>query len=200
GHLDRGAVLEADEAVAALRDGAVVGVMERPDRLEVRGVVALRVVRAAPEHVAGTPRAAGHEPAVVVLRAGHLEGQLGRRLGPLALDIVAVGVAVAADEWTEPPALADEGPEAALRTGLARARLLRRLVARQRPRLLVLGVHRAGQEAPVAPEPDDHGMPERADLVRRFGREVAAPGGLADLVDPLPERWVEGLEQRHPRP
>src|SRR4029079_2776734 len=49
--LDRGPVLQADETIAALRDGSVVRVVERPDRLEVRRVVALRVVRAAPEHV-----------------------------------------------------------------------------------------------------------------------------------------------------
>src|SRR6185369_9518641 len=55
-------------------------------------------------------------------------------------------------------------------------------------------------EAPVAPEADDHGVPERADLVRGFRGEVAPAGRLADLVDALPEGRIEGLEQRHPRP
>src|SRR4029079_4351083 len=149
----------------------VVRVVERSDRLEVRGVVALWVGPAGPKHVARAPCAPRNETAVVVLGASHLEGQLGRRLGPLALDVVAVGVAVAADEGPEPAALADEGSEAALRTRLAGARLGGRLVAGERPRLLVLGVHRAGQEAPVATESDDHRMPERADISRSLSRE-----------------------------
>src|SRR5262245_63878413 len=107
---------------------------------------------------------------VRVLGADDLEQKLVRRLRALPLDVVAVGVAIAAHEWTEPAALADERPEAALRTGLASPGLGGWLVARQRSRLLVLRVHRAGEEAAVATEPDHHRVPEGADLVSRLGR------------------------------
>ena len=64
GHVDRGAAVQADEAVAMLGDRPVVGVVERADRLVVRRVVALRVVRAPPEDVAGAPGATRDELAV----------------------------------------------------------------------------------------------------------------------------------------
>ena len=55
--------------LAERRHRAVVRVVERADRLVIRRVVALRVVRAPPEDVAGAPRATRHELAVGVLRA-----------------------------------------------------------------------------------------------------------------------------------
>ena len=117
------AALQADPGLALPGDRPVVGVVERPDRLEVRRVVALGVVRAPPEDVAGPPRATGDEVAVVVLRAGDLERQRIGRRRTLLLDVVAVRVARAADERPEPAALADERPLAALRADLALAGL-----------------------------------------------------------------------------
>ena len=112
--------------------------MEAAQRLVVGREVALRVVGASPEDVAGAPRATRHEMAVVVLGADDLERQrIGRRRAVL-LDVVAVRVARAADERPEPAALADERALAALGADLAGPLLGRRLLAGQRPRLLVL--------------------------------------------------------------
>src|SRR5262249_9078424 len=146
----------------------------------------------------GPAGATRDEVAVVVLRARHLERE---RLGwrrALLLDVGAVRGARAADERAEPAALRDERPLPALRADLALAGLGRCLLAREWPGLLVLGVERAREEPPVPAEPDDHRMAFRADLVGGLGREVAAAGGLADLVDTIAERRVERLEQRHP--
>ena len=71
--------------------GPVVGVVERPDRLGVRREVALRVARAAPEDVAGPPRATRDEVAVAVLRADDLERQRVGRRRALLLDVVQSG-------------------------------------------------------------------------------------------------------------
>ena len=130
---------EADAGLALPGDRALVGVVDRPDRLEVRREVALRVGRAAPEDVAGPPGAPRDEVAVAVLRADDLERQRIRRRRALLLDVVAVRVARAADERPEPAALADERPLAALRADLALAGL------RRRPR------RRAAAAIPCAP-------------------------------------------------
>ena len=123
--------------------------------------------------------------------------RIGRRRAVL-LDVVAVGVARAAHERPEPAALADERALAALGADLAGPLLGRRLLARQRPALLVLRVERAGQEPAVPAEPDDHRVAERADLVGLLGREVA-PLQLAPLLgDPVAQRRVEGAQERHP--
>jgi hypothetical protein len=138
--------------------------------------------------------------AVGVLGADDLERErLGRRR-PLALDVVAVGIARAADERPEAAALADQCPLAALRAYLARPFEGRRLLPGEGTRLLVLWVHRTRQEPAVAPEPDHHGVAERTDLVGLLGGEVAPAGGLAYLVDPVAQRRVERLQQRHPGP
>ena len=135
---------------------------------------------------------------VLVLGAGHLERQrIGRRRAVL-LDVVAVRIARAADERAEPAALADERALAALRADLTGPLLGRRLVARQRPALLVLGIQRAGQEPAVPTQPDDHRVALRAHLVGRLGREVAALELAALLVDAVAQRAVEGAQQRHP--
>ena len=55
--LDGRAALEAERRVALAGDRAVVGVVQATERLVVRGVVALRVARAAPEDAPGAPRA-----------------------------------------------------------------------------------------------------------------------------------------------
>ena len=95
---------QADRGLVLAGERAVVRVVEPAERLVVGGVVAARVVRAAPEHVPGPAGAARDEMAVAVLRAGHLERQrIGRRRAVL-LDVVAVGVARAADERAEPAA------------------------------------------------------------------------------------------------
>ncbi len=39
-----------------------------------------------------------------------------------------------------------------------------------------------------------------ADLVGLLGREVGPPRVLADLGDAVAQRWVEGLQERDPRP
>src|SRR4029079_11023699 len=98
------------------------------------------------EDVAGPSSATRDEVAVVVLRALDLERErVGRRRAVL-LDVVAVRVARAADEGPESAALADQGPLPALGADLAGALLGRRLLAGQRPGLLVLGIHPGGQE------------------------------------------------------
>ena len=74
-----------------------------------------------------------------------------------------------------------------------------RLLAGERPRLLVLRVQRAGEEPAVAAEADDHRVALGADLVGRLGREVAALELAALLVHERLERPVEGAQQRHPR-
>src|SRR6185436_3744935 len=109
-----------------------------------------------------------------------------------------VRVARAAEERAEPAVLADERALAALRADLATALLGRGLLARQRPGLLVLGIHRAGQEPAVATEPDDHRVAFRADLVGRLGREVAALELAPLLVDAIAQRAVERSQERHP--
>src|SRR5262249_28319296 len=158
------------------RDGTlavVVGVVDRPGGLVVRREIALRVRGAPPEDVPGAPCATRDEVAVPVLGAGDLERELLGRRRTFALDVVAVGVARAAQECAEPAALRGQRALAALRAGLALALEGRRLLARQRPRLLVLGIERARQEPAVAPEADDHRVTFRADLVGGLGGEVA---------------------------
>ena len=136
--------------------------------------------------------------AVAVLRADDLEGQRVRRRWAFLLDEGAIRVARAADERPEPPVLADERSFAALRADLALARLRRCLVAGQWSRFLVLREQRAGKEAAVPAEADDHRVSERADLVGRLRREVGPLEGLALLVDAIAERPVEGPEERDP--
>ena len=172
--------------------------MQAAERLVVRREVALRVVRAPPEDVSGAPRATGDERAVAVLRADDLERErIGRRRA-LTLDVVAIGVPRAADERAELASPRDERALAAFRAWLAFPLELGRLLARQRPRFLVLGVHRARQEPAVPPEPDDHRVTERADLVGLLGREVTATELATLLVDAFLQRAVEGAQQRHP--
>src|SRR5262249_26527240 len=116
-----GTAFEADPALCLPCDRPVVGVVQGADRLQVRREVALRVVGAPPEDVAGPAGATRDQMAVVVLRARHLERE---RLGwrrALLLDVGAVRIARAADERAEPAALRDERPLPALRADLALA-------------------------------------------------------------------------------
>src|SRR4029079_4177129 len=112
----RGATRQAQAVVTATRDGAlavVVDVVDRPDGLVVRREVALGVGGAPPEDVPGAPRATRDELAIAVLGTGDLERQLVRRRRTLTLDVVAVGVAGAAQERPEPAALGRQRPFAA---------------------------------------------------------------------------------------
>src|SRR5919112_1792935 len=120
------------------RDRSLVGIVECADRLEVGGVVALGIVRAAVEDVPGPARSARDEMPVTVLRTGDLEGQRIRRRRTFFLDERAVGVARAAHERPEAPALPDERSLAALRADFALPGLRRCLLARERPGFLVL--------------------------------------------------------------
>ena len=203
GQLDRRATGQAQAAVRAPRDRpttVLVGIVDGTRRLVVGREVAARVVGAPPEDVAGPPRATRDELAVAVLGAHHLERELVGRRRAVPADVRAVRVARAADERPELAAPGRQDALAALRAGIAVALELGRLLARQRARLLVLGVGRAGEELPVAAEADDHRVALRADLVAGLGGDVAALDGLADLVDALLERAEERAQQRDPRP
>ncbi len=177
--------------------------MDGAERL-VRGCqVTLRIPGAAPEHRACPARAARHEVAFATARTRHLERKLVRRWRAILPDVGAVRIAIAAHERPEPAALDREHPavgRAAGRARLARAGHRREvgLLAGKRPRLLVLGVQRAGEEPSVSAEPDHHRVTQRADLVGRLGREVLPAELLALLVHERPERCVELPEEGHP--
>src|SRR6185312_1578556 len=176
-----------------LGDRPVIRVVDGPDRLAGGREVARRVARAAPEQAAGAAGAAGGQVALPALRARDRERQRGRRLRPGLEDVLAVRVARAAGERAEPAAPRHQHAAvrlSALGTGIPGPRDGRQLLARQRSRFLVLRVERAGEEPAVAAEPDDHGVPERADLVGRLGREVLALEFAPLLVDELLERSV----------
>src|SRR4029077_18835776 len=95
-----------------------------------------------PEDVPGPSRATRHQVTILVLGADHLERERWRRRRTVLLDELAVGIARAADERSEAPALARERPQAALGADLARARLRRRLGGPDRPGLPVVGATR----------------------------------------------------------
>ncbi len=199
-----GTALQAEAAlVVPPGDRAAVDIVDRAQRLARGREVALRVARAAPEDRAGPAGATRHEVALGAARACHRERELLGRRRAVLLDVGAVRVAVAADERPEPAPLGRQHAPvrlAAGRTGLAHAGERRelRLLAGDRPRLLVLGVQRAGEEPPVAAEPDHHRVAQGADLVGRLGGEVAAPELLPLLVDERPKRRVERPQERHP--
>ena len=116
-----GAAAQADAGLVLERHGTGVGVMDGAERLQVGGEVAARIARAAVEDVAGAPGAARHERALPALGALDLEGQWRRGRRARAVDVVALGVAVAAREDPEAPARATSVPSPALRARLADA-------------------------------------------------------------------------------
>jgi len=118
-------------ALAGERPG--VGVVEAAQRFVVRREVASGVVGAAPEDVARPAGATWDEVAVVVLRALDLERERFRRRGPVAADVIAVGVPGAPDERPELAASTHKGAFAALRADLTRPGLGRRLLPGEWP-------------------------------------------------------------------
>ena len=165
--------------------GPPVGIVERTERL-VRGrEVAFRVARAAPEQATGATRAARDEMALVAPRARDLERERLRRRRPLLLDVVAVGIARAADERPEPATLLREGPAVAPRRTWGTAR--RRPTAARRPCRGLrspsprgLPGRRAAAASPCAPG--------RASTpgTRRSGRGGSPSGGPRSR----PRRWA----------
>ena len=101
-----------------------VRLVDRAERLARRREAARRVARAAPEDGSGPARPAGDELALAARRARHLERQLGRAAAGRPLDVVALRVAVAADERPEAAAL--RGQDAAVGRAARRARPRRR--------------------------------------------------------------------------
>src|SRR5450759_3733387 len=177
--------------------------MDGTQRL-VRGrEVAFRVARAAPEDRAGPPGAAGHEMALSAARARYLERELVRWRRAVLLDVGAVRVAVAANERPEPAALDHEhapvrlAARGAQLAGAGEPREIR-LFARERSRLFVLRIERAGEEPSVAAQPDHHGVSLRADLVGRLGGEVLPTEFLPLLVHQRSQRRVKLPEERYP--
>ena len=171
----------------------------------LRREVALRVVRAPPEDVAGPPRATRHEVAVAVLGAHDLERQLvGRRRAVLA-DVRAVRVARAADERRRTGRASSSGcPRRTGGTASPSPSSFGRLLARQRPRLLVLGVRRAGEERPLRPRRMTIGWPSEHTSSVGLGREVGPLELAALLVDARLERRSKnsrrsGTHSRSPR-
>ena len=135
---------------------------------------------------------------VLVCGADHLERQRIRRGRAVLLDVLALRVARAADKRAELASLADQRAFATCRTGVPGPLLGRWLITRQRSALLVLRIERAGQKSAVPPKAVDHRMAQRADLVGRLRRDVFLLDGPGQNLDPVPQRSIERLQERHP--
>ena len=150
----RRAADQAQRVVALACQRSVVGVVQAAERLVVGGEVAARVVRAAPEHVAGPPGPARNQVTVLVLGAGHLERQRIRRRRAVLLDVVAV-----------------RDSASSRRTGRT-GRACRRACPRR-----TSGRPRRSPPGPAARRPAAAGFPCARDTASRPGTGRCAPAG-----------------------